>query len=130
MDSLNLPMHLAQFADWEYPELTIDGATVRVGVTKSGIIPVVTTGGAVQLSDPTRAGVNVYVVVASKTTGGSFGVTSATGNIYYQEQSFGVSYTAQFYLPNASGVWAHFVSMPIYIAGVRTYRWFCTTIPA
>ena len=76
MDSLNLPMHLAQFADWEYGTIA-DGEKIQV--TKCGCISLKTgaSGETNTLADPSRAGVWLSITLYSD-GGGDRVITAAS----------------------------------------------------
>lgn len=76
MDSLNLPMHLAQFADWEYGEI-VNGEKIQV--TKCGSISLKTgaSGETNTLADPSRAGIWLDLTLYSD-GGGDRVITAAS----------------------------------------------------
>ena len=91
MDSLSLPMHLAQFADWEYGEIA---ASAKIQVTKCGSISLKTgaSGETNTLADPPRAGIWLDITIYSH-GGGDRVITAAsainqTGNTI---MTFGVA---------------------------------------
>jgi hypothetical protein len=129
MDSLNLPMHLAQFADWEYEELVLSGSvTHKLEVNKSGVVPVKQVSGTniVSLPDPPRAGIQLDVVQAGYSAG-TLQIASATGNLYFAALDGTVGPSAQLSFPSTAGYVFSLKSIPIYIGGVRTYRWYVPT---
>lgn len=129
MDSLNLPMHLAQFADWEYEELPLSGGvTSKLEVNKSGVVPVKQVSGTniVSLPDPPRSGIQLDIVQAEYTAG-TLKIASATGNLYYLALDGSIGASAEMSFATSSGYVFRLVSIPIYIGGVRTYRWYVST---
>ena len=130
MDSLNLPMHLAQFADWEYAELTLTGSETRqVPVHKSGILPVINVSGTnyISLADPARAGIEVTVVQVRRDAG-SLRIQSATGNVYFKTGDGSLTAGAYATLNSTDGFLFRFISIPVYVSGVRTYRWYSDSV--
>lgn len=64
MDSLNLPMHLAQFADWEYGTIA-DGEKIQVNKCGSISLKTGASGETNTLADPSRAGLWLDITLYS-----------------------------------------------------------------
>lgn len=77
MDSLNLPFHLAQFADWEY---AAPASGTALSITKCGSIPIATgaSGETNTLPNPTRAGLWLNITMYSD-GGGDRVITTELG---------------------------------------------------
>lgn len=78
MDSLNLPFHLAQFADWEYAEPV---TATDIPIQKSGTIAFATgaSGETNTIANPSRPGQTL--VITCRSHGGGDRVITAAGAI-------------------------------------------------
>jgi|GEM_PF-6683705 len=126
MDSLNLPMHLAQFADWEYAEYDTSLGDYSPGVTKSGILPVHLNGTAtITLPTPSRAGITLIIVLVKDTTG-TLTITTQDGQVMCMNSATVAPFTGTGGTSTTVGYFLSLVSLPKYVSGVRVYRWATT----
>lgn len=133
MDSLNLPMHLAQFADWEYAEYDTANGSWTLELFKSGIVPVALNGSAtLTLPRPTRSGIDLTVMVVERASG-TLTISSGSDEMYSMNHDDSITANASFVMPADPYAFVVLKSVPMTVpsagavAAYRSYRWAITS---